>query len=107
MKLIVLAALTALLSSCTYSEKANSLAQCLENKGAVLYGASWCGYCTKQKEVFGDAIRLIHYVDCDQEREKCSDQQIQALPTWIMGNGKRIEGYRSLEKLTEVTGCEW
>lgn len=107
MKLIGLAALTTLLFSCASSEKAKSLAQCLNDKGVTVYGAAWCGSCKKQKEEFGDAFSLIRYVDCGIELEKCTEENVEYLPTVIMGNGKRIVGYRSLERLARETGCEY
>ncbi len=107
MKLMSLAALTTLLFSCASSEKAKSLAQCLNDKSATIYGASWCGYCTKMKEDWGDSVDLIKYVDCGIEPEKCAKENVEYLPTVIMGNGKRIVGYRSLERLARETGCEY
>ena len=107
MKLIGLAALTTLLFSCASSEKVNSLAQCLNDKGATVYGAAGCGYCTKMKEDLGDSVGQIKYIDCGVEPVKCAEEKIEYFPTVIMGDGKRLTGYRSLEKLARDTGCEW
>ncbi len=107
MKLMSLAALTTLLFSCASSEKTKSLAQCLNDKGVTMYGAAWCGPCKEQKEDFGDAFSLIHYVDCGIEPKKCIEENIEYFPTVIMGDGKRIVGYRSLERLAKETGCEY
>ncbi len=107
MKLIGLAALTTLLFSCTSSEKVNELAQCLNEKGATVYGASGCGYCSNLKEDLGESVSLIKYVDCGAEPAKCAEEKIESLPTLILSDGTRITGYRSLERLAEKTGCEW
>ena len=34
-----------------------SVAQCLTEKNAEMYGAFWCGACAKQKEVFGNSFK--------------------------------------------------
>lgn len=105
-----LAALTAFLFSCKSlppaSLKTKSLAECLADQGVVLYGTSWCGACERQKEAFGDAISLIPYVDCDEENlEKC--RNIIAYPSWRLGNGRILRGYKRLDVLAKEAGCEY
>lgn len=108
MKHIGLAALTALLFSCRSPapDEVSSLAQCLRDSGATLYGTSWCGYCTKQKEDFGDSVDLIPYVDCELQPEKCDDR-IKSYPTWILGDGKVLRGRYDLDDLAREAGCKY
>merc|ERR1712224_82448 len=44
-----------------------NIATKLSDKNATLYGAANCPYCIKQKEMFGDHIDKIQYVDCYNE----------------------------------------
>lgn len=81
------------------------LAKCLREKNVIMYGSKYCPHCTQQKEMFRDAFKYINYVECTEERERCSNIGIKGVPTWII-NGKMYEGVQSLEKLTQISGCE-
>lgn len=85
-----------------------SLARCLKEKGAKFYGTSWCGYCTRQKEIFGEAAKYLPYVECagdqNQLAEECQKADIEAFPTWVI-NGEKKPGYETPEKLAEMSGC--
>ncbi|MBW3011859.1 hypothetical protein KY311_01620 [Candidatus Woesearchaeota archaeon] len=83
----------------------NTFAQCLTEKGAVMYGTYWCSHCNAQKEDFGDAFQYIDYVECSDEKEKCIENGIQGFPTWIINNEK-YPGRQKMETLSELTGCE-
>lgn len=107
MKKIYLAALTTILFSCGSSERVKSLAQCLHDKGTTVYGAEWCPHCTDLKDDFGSSMSLIRYVDCDKEPKECIEKGVRGVPTIILGDGTRIDGYRSLETLAEKTGCRY
>ena len=41
----------------------DDFAKCLTEKGAVMYGASWCQYTQAQKRMFGNSMRFIDYRD--------------------------------------------
>ena len=45
----------------------------------------------------------LNVIDCFYEQEKCTN--IQYTPTWII-NGQKYEGFQSIEKLKELTGCQ-
>lgn len=88
------------------------LAQCLTDKGAVLYGAYWCHNCETQKQLFGSSFEHIDYVECavgdpegKAQSELCLEKGIRAYPTWII-DGREIVGVQSLEKLSDITGCQ-
>ncbi|MFA5987686.1 MAG: hypothetical protein WC797_03500, partial [Candidatus Paceibacterota bacterium] len=59
-----------------------SLAQCLSDKGVKMYGAVWCSRCQAQKKLFGSAFKLINYVECTTDAQKCIDAKIESYPTW-------------------------
>jgi hypothetical protein len=83
-----------------------ALAACLTEKGAVMYGAYWCGHCNNQKEMFGDAVSIISYVECTEEKELCDAAGIRGYPTWII-DGNTYPGERPLEDLAGISGCEY
>lgn len=94
-------------SSATTSEMA--LASHLRQIGAKLYGAHWCPYCHKQKDLFGkEAFSQLDYVECDPggknaRPELCKQANVEGFPTWEI-NGKKYGGLMSLSDLAEVSG---
>jgi hypothetical protein len=109
-KTIILAATLAvavLALAMDWTEKPNldGFAQCLTEKGAVMYGTYWCKYCNAQKADFGESFNHIDYVECTEETEECILKEIDGFPTWIIG-GEKYAGKQPLEKLSSITGCE-
>jgi hypothetical protein len=107
MKLLIIAMLTASLFLIGCSGEATNyddLAQCLTDKGAVMYGTEWCSHCQNQKKAFGDSFQYIDFVDCDQSRDKCLDAGIQGYPTWKI-EGVNYPGEQSLDRLAGLAGC--
>jgi len=82
----------------------DSFATCLTDKGAVMYGTSWCGHCKNQKEMFGNSFKKINYVDCDARSDTCLAALVTGYPTWKI-NGQNYPGSQSLEKLRSLAGC--
>lgn len=88
----------------------DKFAQCLGEKGVIFYGAFWCPNCQNQKAMFGRSSKELPYVECstpDGKRQlsECSEKGIEAYPTWIFEDGKKIEGVISLEDLRDKTDC--
>jgi len=87
------------------------VAQCITEKGAKFYGTFWCGFCKKQKSAFGDDIRYIDYVECDErgdngDPQACIDAGVDRYPTWFFpGQGLKV-GLHSPEDLAKITNCE-
>lgn len=86
------------------------LAQCLTESGAKFYGAYWCGHCSNQKELFGDDVQYLTYIECDPggenpDPEACRQAGIKAFPTWILGDGTALVGTQQLETLAEKADC--
>ena len=73
-------------------------------ESSVLYGTEWCGYCKKQKEVFGTNVDLLNYIDCDKDSASCINAEIKAYPTWII-NSESYTGVKYEEELRRLTGC--
>jgi glutaredoxin len=88
-----------------------ALAQHLKQRGAKMYGAFWCPYCHRQKDMFGaEAFSLIEYVECDPRGENaqpdlCRRANITGFPTWEI-NGRQYRGMQSLEQLAEFSGYQ-
>ncbi len=87
----------------------DSFAQCLSQKGVKFYGAFWCPHCADQKELLGNSMRYINYVECsnpDLSRTKiCIDSEIVTYPTWILANGTRYTAVLPLKNLSKISGC--
>lgn len=86
------------------------LANHLTQQGATMYGAFWCPHCADQKELFGEAIDNVPYVECDPEGENaqpdlCVAKEIKGYPTWEI-NGEFYPGTQSLEELAQLSGFE-
>ena len=83
----------------------DSFAQCLTEKGVVMYGAEWCSHCQNQKKLFGDSFRFINYVDCDKNGNLCTSEGVKGFPTWKV-NGGSYPGEKSFETLASLSGCK-
>lgn len=93
-----------------------AFAQCLAEKGFVMYGSVTCGACAKQRAMFGDAFQYIAEIECDPrnpnpETERCIAKAIEKTPTWIQEDTNGKEQYRfspgvqSLAALRDASGC--
>ena len=76
----------------------DNFAKCLKEKGAVMYGASWCKYTQAQKRMFGNSMKFVDYKDFSENKE------VRITPTWFI-NGNKYENAQSLDKLAAITGC--
>ncbi len=43
----------------------DAFAKCITEKGLDFYGAGWCSHCQRQKQLFGEAMKYINYIECD------------------------------------------
>ena len=87
----------------------DAFAKCLTAKQSKMYGLSWCPHCLDQKEMFGSSVKYIPYIECGaknhQEELACVQAGIKNFPTWVFADGSRVEGSKSLEYLSDKTGC--
>ena len=86
----------------------DNFAQCLTDKGAVMYGAAWCAHCKEQKAVLGESFKFIDYVECPDNTQFCIDKGIQGYPTWLIGTSTKLEGFdknKTMQELSDATGC--
>ena len=86
-----------------------SLAKCLSDKGAKMYGAHWCAHCNAQKEMFGASVDYLPYVECDETGDnpqvsECQSNGIEGFPTWVI-NGEKYPGRQDLDTLRQLADC--
>ena len=87
-------------------------AECLTQEGWRFYGMRGCGWCKKQKQLFGPVLDHIYYIDCAQDLATCRELDIEGYPTWIRFDEegeeiKRARGYVSLQTWHILTDCEF
>ncbi len=108
--LLVVAFIGAIIYKQNAPSRLDGFTSCLKEKGAVFYGAFWCSHCQSQKRLFGNAERLLPYVECSTpdgqtQLQICVDKGIEGYPTWIFADGSRQSGEISLEELAKKTSC--
>lgn len=85
-------------------------ASCLTEEGAKFYGSFQCSHCSTQKEMFGNSIDKINYIECGPlggpQNAACIQAKITAYPTWIFADGSSQQGVLSFNQLSERTGCK-
>ncbi|MBU0460347.1 MAG: hypothetical protein KKH52_03100 [Nanoarchaeota archaeon] len=86
------------------SENYDALAQCLTENEVVMYGTEWCSHCQNQKAAFGKSFQYVNYIDCDQNKDACTDAGVTGYPTWSV-KGKNYPGEQPLERLASLAGC--
>src|SRR3989338_5195370 len=88
----------------------NDFANCLSEKDVKFYGAFWCSHCARQKQLFGDAMQQINYIECSlpdrsAQTQICITKNITGYPTWEFADNTRLSGEQTLETLSKKTGC--
>ena len=86
---------------------AEQFASCLVSEDAIFYGTEWCPHCTNQKEMLGPVFEQFgdeFYIDCDADRQACTEAGITGYPTWII-NGQRLQGTQQLPALNQAMDC--
>ena len=83
------------------------LAKYFSEEGVKMYGAYWCPYCDKQKQIFESSFDLIEYIECDSKGQNpnlnlCNQKNITSFPTWEI-NGKLYPGMRTLKNLAVLS----
>ena len=92
------------------SSALQSFTQCINANGWKFYGRTGCVWCDKQKQMLGDSLQFIQYVDCADAFKICRELDITGFPSWIQfaENGDELErwvGYATIETLSQLTGC--
>ncbi len=89
--------------------KYDEFTKCLTEQDAIFYGSFQCSHCTTQKNLFGNSMQYINYIECGPlggpQILACQQAGVDSYPTWII-KGKKYEGVQQLNKLAELTGCQ-
>lgn len=86
-----------------------ALASHLKQADAKFYGAYWCPYCHKQKDLFGaEAMKQVNYIECDEKGKNprpdlCQKAKVSSLPTWEI-KGQKYPGLLTLDELADASG---
>ena len=83
------------------------LGKCLLEKGAIMYGTTWCGHCKHQKELFKTGVEFLPFVDCEKEKGACKKAGITGYPTWKFADNSTLIGSQDLNVLAKKTGCTY
>lgn len=91
------------------------LAQCLTEKGVVMYSSFRCGVCARTKAMLGSSFQYINEIEChpqgpNAQTQLCVEKNIEGTPTWAINDAKGTEmkrntGFLSIEQLREFSGC--
>jgi hypothetical protein len=87
----------------------DSFAQCLTEKGAVMYGAWWCPHCQAQKALFGPSFKYVTEKECGAGKGQfnvAACPGITSTPLWKDKDGKEYKGSQELSQLSEIFACE-
>jgi hypothetical protein len=77
------------------------IAKCI-GENSKLYNQIGCPHCENQKNIFGENIKYLNIILCDNDWEQCS--QITGTPSWEI-NGEMYTGTKSIEELKKLTNC--
>jgi len=66
-----------------------------KKEGFTVYGTTWCGYTTKQRDHLNKKYgRNSHaFIDCDKPGNKGKCGGMDGFPVTITKEGKRVEGF--------------
>lgn len=89
--------------------KYDDFARCITDAGAVFYGSFQCVHCNTQKEMFGNSMQYVKYIECGPlggpQTLACQQAGIDSYPTWKIKETK-YTGVQQFDKLAELTGCQ-
>jgi uncharacterized membrane protein len=86
-----------------------ALAEHLEEKGVLFYGASWCPHCQEQKRLFGASVERLPYVECSvagpnaPQSAACTAAGVNTYPTWIINGRAYVGRVMTLGELARAT----
>ena len=82
-----------------YKKSSNKSLYASGDEKVVIYGASFCGWCKKQKEELdADGTIPYKYVECSEEKELCKEKDIKSFPTLFI-NGVTSTGFQKIDTI--------
>ena len=66
-----------------------------KKEGFTVYGTTWCGYTTKQRDHLNNKYgRNSHaFIDCDKPGNKGKCVGMKGFPVTVTKQGKRVDGF--------------
>ncbi len=91
----------------SFLDNNESFVECLASKGVIIYGSKTCPACVSLlREYDGlDNLNLI-YVDCADERDRCSSEKITNYVPEVQIKGKLFDGRGTPENIAQEVGCK-
>lgn len=95
-------------------ENYDALAQCMTEKGVVMYGSFRCSVCARTRAMFGDSFQYVKEIECHPQGKNaqtalCLSKKIEGTPTWVLEKDsaeiKRAVGFLSIDELRQFSGC--
>jgi len=77
--------------------------RCIAENSEV-YTSRTCSHCAEQEKILGEYLEIFNITECLANQEKCAENGITSVPTWII-NGQFYPGVKSIEELKQLTGC--
>ncbi len=85
----------------------DELIQCMASKGLLIYARSTCPACKQLVASLGgqEIVKPI-YVECSENREKCTNNKKTGYVPEIQIKGELYQGSRAVGDLAAATGCK-
>ncbi|QDV27493.1 Ig-like domain-containing protein [Aureliella helgolandensis] len=85
-----------------------AFAKALTDSGTRFYGASWCEFCTAQKQLFEDGYKYLPFIEVTNADRTpnavATTEGIIEYPTWEFPDSTRLTGVQSLQTLATRAG---
>jgi glutaredoxin len=78
-----------------------SVPKTVPTTGIVVLGASFCGWCQKQKEELNNNNVDFKYVECTDPENASQCSGVSSYPT-VYINGKMFKGFMNIDKINSV-----
>ena len=101
--ILIVITITACNTKTSNEEDTEAIMACIASS-STLYVKTGCPHCDDQKELFNEHLDKFTIVNCADEQQKCIDDGIFVVPTWIINN-EHYEGVHEINELRALTNC--
>ena len=77
--------------------------ECISNNSR-LYVSKTCSHCAQQEEILSSCLDKLEVIECTSQRERCKEDGITQVPTWII-NGEKYTGTKTINEIIDLCGC--
>ena len=76
----------------------------LRQQGWMLFGNKWCPFCKRQKEELGEDLRLIQYIDADDQKSLAIAAGADRFPSWWNSKTSELRvGFKTRYELYQMS----